>query len=96
MALLDPAGEVPEPYRFIAALWLSFLLAGAIGTLLFTLIDPAAIAPCTAFSAVSELGFYTIGFLFLWLITALASLGTLYFLYPRRHTPTDRQRPASP
>ena len=83
--VLDRIGWVPEPQRFIAVMWLSFLTAGVATTVFFALIDPEEIAPCLPdFPDLTRMQAYTVGFFLFWLLTASSSLLTTYFLYPSR------------
>lgn len=82
--LIEEIGYVPGPYRLLAALWLSFLMAGLATMVYFAAIDPLELAPCVDFPVVSRTTAYTVGFLLFWLLTASSSLVCLFFLYPRR------------
>jgi hypothetical protein len=82
--LMEDIGYVPGPYRLIAVLWLSFLMAGMATTVFFAAIDPLELKACVDFPEVSRTAAYTIGFLLFWLLTASSSLLCLFFLYPRR------------
>jgi len=70
---------IPFIQRFSAILWPSFLIAGMANALLFAIFDPDVVL---IGYDLSRLAAYSIGFFILWLITALSSLSTLYFLQP--------------
>jgi hypothetical protein len=82
--LIEEIGYVPGPFRLLAVLWLSFLMAGLATMVYFAAIDPMQLQPCVDFPVVSRTAAYTIGFLLFWLLTASSSLLCLFFLYPRR------------
>lgn len=84
MQVLENIPAVPEPQRFIAVLWLSFLVAGVATAVLFALVDPVAMAECAALPDLSRVGYYSAGFLGLWLVSAASALISTYFLYPGR------------
>lgn len=76
----DMKKEIPEPYRFIAVLWLSFLMAAVITSVFFAVIDPLELQHCTDISIQNRMTVYSTGFFIFWLITALSSLVTTYFI----------------
>ena len=80
MKVWDRTGKIPEPYRFIAVLWLSFLMAGVATVVCFALIDPENLAFCAGLPDFSRMAGYTSGFLLFWFLTACSSLLTTYFL----------------
>jgi len=57
--------------------WPSFLCAGLLTTIVFTVADPAAIT-----TKLSRTAIYSIGFFFFWLVCACACAGTGYMLKP--------------
>ena len=83
MQVLEQIGYIPAPQRYIAILWLSFLMAGLATTLFFTAIDPMELGFCVDFPQVSRTAAYTIGFFLFWMLTCSSSLLTIWFLYPR-------------
>jgi len=80
---METIGYVPGPYRVIAVLWLTFLMAGLATMVFFAAIDPVELKRCVDFPEVSRIAAYTIGFLLFWLLTASSGLMCLFFLYPR-------------
>ncbi len=65
-----------------AVLWPSFLMAGLATVLFFTFFDPHDLAAATGLEGISRMDAYSIGFFLFWVLTALSSLGTRYFLKP--------------
>lgn len=59
----------------MVALWPSFLMAGLLEVLVFSLLDPAALVEASALSSTS---IYTLGFLGFWVVTALSSALSLW------------------
>ena len=82
--LMEEIGYVPGPYRLLAVLWLSFLMAGMATAVFFAAIDPMALKACVDFPELGRTAAYTVGFLLFWLLTSSSSLLCLFFLYPRR------------
>ena len=80
MKIWDRSREIPEPFRFIAVLWLTFLLAIIPTGLFFSIVDPATLAPCLTLRIDNEPLIYTLGFFAFWLLCACAGLLTTYFL----------------
>ncbi|MCG3202532.1 MAG: hypothetical protein NFCOHLIN_02415 [Gammaproteobacteria bacterium] len=89
--VMEEIGYVPGPYRLLAALWLTFLLAGMATTVFFAAIDPMELKACVDFPALGRTAAYTVGFFLFWLLTASSGLLCLFFLYPRRR---DVETPA--
>jgi hypothetical protein len=89
--VMEEIGYVPGPYRLLAALWLTFLMAGVATTVFFAAIDPLELKACVDFPEVSRTAAYTVGFFLFWLLTASSGLLCLFFLYPRRR---DVETPA--
>jgi hypothetical protein len=71
--------RIPRLQKCIAILWPSFLTAIVATGVFFSAFDPDDLFPFDADPEISRLGFYTIGFLLFWLITAVSGIGTLYF-----------------
>ena len=71
--------------RLIYIFWPSFLMAAIGSIILFSAIDPGELSSPGWMSNLSRLEAYTVGFLFLWVLTALACVLTCYF-----QTPEDR------
>ncbi|MFT3905115.1 MAG: hypothetical protein QM718_02250 [Steroidobacteraceae bacterium] len=61
-----------------AALWASFLAAGVGTMFFFAFIAPDTLIDTTGNDRSTQLAVYSLGFLGLWLLTALASALTLY------------------
>jgi hypothetical protein len=83
--LWDEPAEFPAPQRFIAILWLSFLVAGVATTLFFAAVDPLHLIDCLALPDIGRLGVYTLGFFLFWLLTAASGLLTSSFLRTPTH-----------
>ena len=66
--------------RVSAVLWPSFLLAGLATVVFFALIDPLGMVEYRGEAPLSRTAAYSLGFFGFWLLTAGASLATLYFL----------------
>jgi hypothetical protein len=73
---------MPIIQKTIAVLWPAFLMAGAATILFFTVFDPLDLLPLGDQTRISRLGIYTIGFFLFWILMALSSLLTLYFVQP--------------
>ena len=71
--------EVPKQQKCIAILWPSFLVAIVASGLFFSAFDPDDLYPFGERAEISRLGFYSIGFLLFWLVSAISGIGTLYF-----------------
>ncbi len=71
--------QVPQTQKCIAVLWPSFLVAVVVTGLFFSAFDPDELFPFGQETGISRLGAYTVGFLAIWLVTALSGIGTLYF-----------------
>lgn len=59
----------------MAILWPSFLMAGVLEVLVFSLLDPVALVETSALSGTS---LYTLGFLGFWIVTGLSSALSLW------------------
>ena len=73
---------IPLSQRLISIFWPSFLVAGLGTILFFVAIDPAQMSGPSWFVSLSRLEAYTLGFLFLWVLTAMACVLTCYFQKP--------------
>jgi len=60
-------------YRTLTILWPSFLMAGVLDGIVFSLVDPADSHLVRFASDVTPQGIYTIGFLVFWCVIACAS-----------------------
>lgn len=74
--------DIPRIQRIVAVLWPSFLTAGMATGLFFSAFDPRALLMDTAYSDLSRLGAYTIGFFLFWALTASTGLLTCYYQRP--------------
>jgi len=85
--------EITKVQKISAILWPSFIFAGAANSVFFTFLDPFKLFECTGTAPFSRIGAYSVGFLLFWLLCALSSLTTAYFLkcVPRiaRLAPSD-------
>ena len=84
MPFWDKTGSIPPVPRFIATLWLSFLMAGIATGAFFSVIDPIELGLCLPFPEVSRTTAYSIGFFLFWLLTASSSLLAVFFIYPSK------------
>ena len=73
---------IPLSQRLISIFWPSFLVAGLGTILLFVAIDPAQMTGPAWLVSLSRLEVYTLGFLFFWVLMALACFLTCYFQKP--------------
>ena len=64
--------QVPVFYRIMGVLWPSFLGAGVLSGVIFSLFDPRAAQLPIALAEQNVLGFYTLLFFLLWLVVGLA------------------------
>lgn len=71
---------LPLVQRVSAVLWPSFLFAGLATVVFFALIDPLGMVEYRGEAPMSRTAAYSLGFFGFWLLTAGASLATLYFL----------------
>jgi hypothetical protein len=79
----SPIATLPAVQRVSAVLWPSFLFAGVATMVFFALIDPLVLLDCQGVPPLSRTGAYSLGFFLFWLLTAGASMCTLYFLGTR-------------
>lgn len=70
----QPAAPAGRGRRSMLVLWPSFLMAGVLEALVFSMVDPAALHwPNQIEPPLSNTAIYTLAFLAFWAITALAS-----------------------
>lgn len=84
--------EIPKIQKISAVLWPSFLAAGLATAITFSVFDPTEILRCVGGPEIDRLGAYTIGFFFFWLVTAISSGVSCYFVrceIPPRASPKD-------
>jgi len=74
--------EIPKIQRVVAVLWPSFLVSGVAMILFYWVFSPGEVFPELEASGVSNMAFYSISFLFLWLTTLTSCLLSCYFLRP--------------
>ena len=72
--------RIPVSQQAIAVLWPSFAIAIVSTGLFFSAFNPADLYPFDADIPIKPLAAYSIGFFAFWLLAALSSYGTLYFL----------------
>jgi len=80
MKIWEATKEIPEPYKFIAVMWLSFLMAVFATLAFYVSFDPNELISCSRLPWDSNTAFYTVTFVLFWLLTASSSLLTTYFL----------------
>lgn len=64
--------------KLIWILWPSFVVAGIAETIFFTLFDPQDLQLFGLPNGLSRVAFYSVGFLFFWLVTAASSTFTCF------------------
>lgn len=74
--------EVTLSQSVAAILWPSFLTAGLLTVFVFAFFDPLDLLASRGVENISSMGAYSLGFLGFWVVTALSSAGTRYFLKP--------------
>jgi hypothetical protein len=74
--------EAPRVQRWAAVLWPSFLVACAATVLFFAAFDPLDLLACAGRVPAARLAGYTVGFFGFWILGAVSSLLTCYFLRP--------------
>ena len=80
MKIWETTKEIPEPYKFIAVMWLSFLMAMLATLAFYVSFDPNELILCSRLPWNSSIAFYTVTFVLFWLLTASSGLLTTYFL----------------
>ncbi len=73
---------IPRAQKLISIFWPSFLVAGLGTILFFVAIDPREMLSPPWFANLGRLEAYTVGFLFFWVLMALACFLTCYFQEP--------------
>jgi len=73
--------------RTLTFLWPSFLMAGVLDGIVFSLIDPTEGQLVSLASGVSPQGVYTLGFFVFWCVTACASGMTALLMVEREDEP---------
>jgi len=76
---IESSKDIPTIQKCIAIFWPSFLTAIIATGLFFSAFEPRDLIPFNSDVEISDLGFYTIGFFFFWIINLLSGIGTLYF-----------------
>ena len=71
--------RIPRTQQAIAVLWPSFIVAIVASGVFFSAFNPKDLVPFNLDIDISPLAAYSIGFLLLWIIAIVSSLGTLYF-----------------
>ncbi len=77
--------EIPKIQRAIAILWPSFLTSGVAMILFYWIFSPGEVFPELVAGGTSNMAFYSVTFLLLWLITLISCLLSSYFLRPCNH-----------
>ena len=95
MRVFDEVSQIPEPYRFITILWLSFLMAGIATGVFFSAIDPMILGACVDFPDIGRIGAYSTGFFLFWMLTASSSLLCCYFIQPKKSGLTGNNPPTN-
>ncbi len=73
---------IPRAQKLISIFWPSFLIAGLGTMLFFVVIDPREMISPAWFVNLGRLEAYTVGFLFFWVLMAMACFLTCYFQEP--------------
>ncbi len=73
--------------RTLTILWPSFLMAGVLDGIVFSLVDPADGQVVRFVTGVSPQGIYTLGFFVFWCVTACASGMTALLVVEREDDP---------
>jgi len=71
--------SIPRIQKVIAVIWPAFMVAVIATVLMFVLLDPSKFLNKDVFVKSSGLGFYTISFFCLWMVSILSSALTCYF-----------------
>ncbi len=79
MAVPTPE-KIPVSLQAISVLWPSFIVAIAASGLFFSAFNPRDLVPYNLDIEVSPLAAYSIGFFLFWILAAVSSYGTLYFM----------------
>lgn len=90
-------GSRPRRIDLALVLWPSFLAACAASLLFFDVVDPALLqdAGPRLFAHIDREAGYALGFMFFWVIAAIASALSLYLVRTERSAdrPSDERRP---
>ncbi len=72
--------KIPHTQQAISVLWPSFLIAIVATGVFFSAFNPKDLVPFNLDIDVSPLAAYSIGFFLFWVLAAISSYGTLYFI----------------
>jgi len=72
--------KIPRIQQAISVLWPSFLTAIVATGVFFSAFNPRDLIPFNLDIDISPLAAYSIGFFLFWIIAAISSYGTLYFI----------------
>ena len=72
--------KIPHTQQAISVLWPSFLIAIVATGVFFSAFNPRDLVPFNLDVDVSPLAAYSIGFFLFWVLAAISSYGTLYFI----------------
>ena len=72
--------KIPHTQQAISVLWPSFLIAIVATGIFFSAFNPKDLVPFNLDIDVSPLAAYSIGFFLFWVLAAISSYGTLYFV----------------
>ncbi len=73
---------IPRAQQLVSIFWPSFLVAGLGTIIFFTAIDPREMVSPAWFVNLGRLEAYTVGFLFFWVLMAVACFLSCYFQSP--------------
>lgn len=79
---VDNYQDVPRCQSISAVLWPSFITAGLLTIFFFALFDPLELLSSRGIEGLGRTAVYSLGFFGFWIMTALSSAGTRYFLKP--------------
>ena len=74
--------DVPRCQSVSAVLWPSFIVAGLLTIFFFAMFDPMDLLASQGIESLSRTAVYSLGFFCFWIMTALSSAATRYFLKP--------------
>ncbi|MDH3631243.1 MAG: hypothetical protein OER98_09000 [Gammaproteobacteria bacterium] len=72
--------KIPHTQQAISVLWPSFLIAIVATGVFFSAFNPRDLIPFNLDIDISPLAAYSIGFFLFWVVAAISSYGTLYFI----------------
>jgi len=78
---------IPRSQQMISILWPSFIIAILASGGFFSAFDPRDLFPFDLDIEVSPLAAYSIGFFLFWIISAISSAATLYFVISNCRSP---------